>query len=443
MNQQSIARCAALLFVGSLSGVAFAQGDDTCATAQVITGTGLFGFDNTLATTDGLADNLCLFFGQSQIEADVWWSWSTTTSGTYQIDTCGQTSVDTRIAVYDGSCAGAVLACGDDACSVQTTIQFQATAGNTYIIRLGDYPGAAPGTGTFTVGLVPPLAVLTTATNPANGHQYDLLDWSSWDAAEARAVTLGGHLVTVDDQAEHDWLTANFHNYLGSDIDLWIGFNDAAVEGTFVWVSGAPVTFTNWDLNEPNNAGGTEDYACMRKNNPLAFWNDLSNSPTGFHNQVHGVVERGAAATVYCTAKVNSLGCTPSIGSFGASSASAGSGFVVSGSNVRNNKPGLLIYTNNGRGATPFVGGLLCISGPVRRSVQLNSGGTPIPVNDCTGVYSIDVNAFTVGALGGTPAAYLGVSGTTVNSQCWGRDPGFAAPNNATLTDGLEFVVGP
>ena len=35
------------------------------------------------------------------------------------------------------------------------------------------------------------------------------------------------------------------------------GFNDEQVEGQFEWVSGAAINYTNWDIGEPSNAGGT------------------------------------------------------------------------------------------------------------------------------------------------------------------------------------------
>jgi len=146
------------------------------------------------------------------------------------------------------------------------------------------------------------------------------------------------------------------------------------------------------------------------------------------------------APSIYCAAKLNSLGCLPEIESTGLPSASTPAGFVVRARSVRNKKTGLLMYGVNGRSALPFSGGLQCIRAPVYRSLPLLSGGSASG-NDCSGVYRVDMNAFAAGALGGTPLpALLGV-GNVVTCQFWGRDPGFAAPNNTTLSDALEYTV--
>jgi hypothetical protein len=147
------------------------------------------------------------------------------------------------------------------------------------------------------------------------------------------------------------------------------------------------------------------------------------------------------APVAYCTAKVNSLGCTPAMSSTGTSSASATSGFTLTGSSLLNNKNGILIYSVSGRAALPFGGGTLCMHAPIKRTPVQSSAGNP-PPNDCSGSISLDMNAYAAGVGGGVPLPELSLPGTNVQTQVWSRDPGFAAPNNISLTNALEYVVG-
>ena len=159
-----------------------------------------------------------------------------------------------------------------------------------------------------------------------------------------------------------------------------------------------------------------------------------------YHNVARIEVHCPSLPSSYCTAKTNSLGCLPEISSVGSPSASAGIGFVVKGLNVLNQKPGLLLYSLSGQAAIPFQNGTLCVASPIKRTTGTNSGGNPSGA-DCSGRYLIDFNAFAVGALGGNPHPALQTPGTDVDAQWWGRDPGFAAPNNTTLTGGLHFTI--
>ena len=146
-------------------------------------------------------------------------------------------------------------------------------------------------------------AILAGPTvNPANNHVYYLLDKTSWTSAQAEAVTLGGNLATINDAAENAWVINTF----GPQVDrsLWIGFNDVALEGTFVWVNGEPVTYTNWNAGEPNNGGGTvsdEDYTAIYGfGSPTpGTWNDTINvSGNGIGE--YGVVEIPEPTTALC-----------------------------------------------------------------------------------------------------------------------------------------------
>ena len=152
----------------------------------------------------------------------------------------------------------------------------------------------------------------------------------------------------------------------------------------------------------------------------------------------------------YCAAKPNSLSCVPTIWALGLASPLARNGFTIGADYIANNKTGVLLYSTAGRAAIPFQGGLLCLQPPIGRTSSASSGGAPPPAHNCSGRWSIDWNQFVWDRFGGpqlgpttnaSPA--LLTPGTTIQCQWWGRDPGFAPPNNSTLTDGLEFTTSP
>lgn len=123
-----------------------------------------------------------------------------------------------------------------------------------------------------------------------NEHSYQLTSGaSSWEAAQAEAAQLGGHLVVINDAAEQRWLNDTF----GESDRLWIGLTDRDQEGNFQWVNGDSSSYQNWAPGEPNDYkfGGQftagEDYVLMNWNG-AGRWNDAPNS---FAGSFQGIIE--------------------------------------------------------------------------------------------------------------------------------------------------------
>jgi hypothetical protein len=127
-----------------------------------------------------------------------------------------------------------------------------------------------------------PVPTLATAINPNNGHPYALLGASDFAAAEAVAQDMGGHLVSITDLSENDWIRTQFGAVSGVSNDFWLGYNDVLSEGNFVWSNGEVTNYENWNTGEPNNSGN-EDYVQMTS---TGRWNDTTGSVMG-----HGIVE--------------------------------------------------------------------------------------------------------------------------------------------------------
>ncbi len=118
----------------------------------------------------------------------------------------------------------------------------------------------------------------TGVSGDFNGHHYVELEDSSWGDAEAAAVSLGGHLVSINGQSENEFVRQVF----GSG--TWIGLMRIADGGdTFVWSSGDALGYTNWSSFEPNNSGGHENAVELYSD---GTWNDL-----GAEQLRRGIVE--------------------------------------------------------------------------------------------------------------------------------------------------------
>jgi len=99
--------------------------------------------------------------------------------------------------------------------------------------------------------------------NSTNNRCYRFSSPGTWEQAEAEAVAAGGHLATLRNQDEVTWLLAR----LPAEELYWIGLYQtegaAEPDGGWAWISGEPVTFTNWAAGAPNNYRVGENRAVL------------------------------------------------------------------------------------------------------------------------------------------------------------------------------------
>lgn len=118
-----------------------------------------------------------------------------------------------------------------------------------------------------------------------NGHTYYLLSISNRHQADTAARLLGGHLVTLDDSAERDWVRSNVIEYDGVQRHAWLGLSDENFEGIYTWDNESLSTYRSWLTNEPNG-GESENFVIMHRG--INNWFDAAYN---WGDEVYGVVE--------------------------------------------------------------------------------------------------------------------------------------------------------
>ena len=401
--------------------------NDDCACATSIAGEGDFAFDTTAATQDGPPDAACFKFGTSDIDNDVWFRWTADGNCDYTVTTCNGTLGDTKIAIYDGADCGAlsIIDCNDDTCGLQSSVFAPGlTAGNSYLIRIGSFPGALGTTGTFNVS-----GSNCGAINNDNCEDCTPLSGlGTFDYDNTGFTTDGPADVACD-----KFGTSQVEN------DAWFCYT-AGCSGLYTFDTCLSLPDTKiaiYDTDDCGDLAGTildcNDDTCGLQSQISA---DLVGGQTYLLRLGNFAVGAGGPSTLnisgpsagssnYCEAGVNCDGERTQIG-FSGSASVAANDFTLEATQVSScSRFGLFVFGDT-QTQVPFEEGFLCIDVSSNFN-RLN------PILNYNGVDSLSRPVDLTSA----PANVI-TAGSTWNFQFWYRDMG-----QTNLSDGLSVCFAP
>ena len=118
-----------------------------------------------------------------------------------------------------------------------------------------------------------------------DNHSYQIFETSlSWAEAKEACEVAGGHLATINSVEEQDFIQDLIKSTKREN--LWLGGTYSISNGTWNWVDGTPLEYTNWDTAQPDNYTGDEYYIRIKNRDKTyadweAFdgkWNDTANA---------------------------------------------------------------------------------------------------------------------------------------------------------------------
>jgi hypothetical protein len=435
--------------------------NDECATALAILANTPTAFDNSGATTGG--DLFACSSGGQPHANDIWYRYTATSNDDIVVSLCGS-GFDTLLQGYSGACGALTsLACNDDLCALQSTIQFSGTSGQSYYIQVAGWNGAA-GVGIVQVTEITPPATCNggVATVGYIGGNFGNTGGAVYfDLTVTSAVTIGG-------------IHTNFTAALGTPVGVTVHTTPA----THVGSEGNPAVWTQVAMdngsataagnNLPtsitfasalNLSAGTYGIALVASASTAHGYTNGNGTNQNFSSGVFSIAagsatnvpfaapvfsprvwngqlcESGPTApgTNYCTANVNSTGQTGSMSASG-SNVVASNHLTLEASRLPNNAFGFFL-TSMTEAVTPNPGGslgVLCLGGLIGRYW----GPSQIQSSGGTGSISLllDLNQIPT-----QTGFVMALPGETRSFQCWHRDS-VAGAAVSNFTDGYRVT---
>jgi hypothetical protein len=296
-------------------------------------------------------------------------------------------------------------------------------------VRLVDLAGAATAAVVTNTGINGEYSFNNANTTGGAEKLMDDLEDIGCTGGDNSTWTISGMEAGLYDVYVYAWAPDDRVNYL-TDVVVAGGSMGTQTSGGVLW-SGAQVTGKTYVVDQTSVASDGGAIAVTV----------TTNSGCGSINGIQIVPALTCGTAVnYCTAGTSASGCMGTVVAGGTPSATAPNGFTLTGLGIEGNKDAIFFWGTNGRQANPWgsSSSLQCVVPPAIRGGLLPLTGT---TGQCDAAPSQDLNALwcpTCPRPQKNPGA-----GSTVNAQCWYRDP-FSTSNQTTaLSDGIEFVLCP
>ncbi|MFT5048993.1 MAG: hypothetical protein ACI8QZ_000382 [Chlamydiales bacterium] len=363
--------------------IANAQGSDDCATAQSIVGLGVFPFDNNTATPDGPAD--CN--GQT-VRKDVWFDWIAPSTGDFKVKTCNLTTLDTRVAVYDGvTCPPTLLlVCAHGGCINQTIVDFPAVNGQHYLIRVGSRMVGDGGSGSFRI-----------VENPCGLIPDDAFEDND-DCASAIPMVDGSYPGLYVDKTDPDWWSFDLDPGANLNVDILFTHATGDIDVYLYAECGSTILVTGGTGSDNENVNFTNAGAsCQTYRLKVEHWfPDTASDCQNYTMDVTGTGVCAPTCVSFCSALPNATGSGAVLTCAGNPTTS-----LVLTSTPVPNTTGQFFYGPMMLAGNPFGDGLLCSGGALTRMLPFISAGMMMQLPN-TATFTMNYSAPYASGLTGT-----------------------------------------